>query len=125
MANMITIEGMPAIPANNEAIIRILGFTNAPYVVDLHKEVYAWTFTNTFQELEQFIYTDLLPLDYGLVNDAYVLPYQYQALKQDVTYDWVFRPSNDIPAGGKLVMYFPANYYDLQSSVPCPTVELV
>jgi hypothetical protein len=57
--------------------------------------------------------------------DAYVLPYEYQSLKPDVTYDWVFRLGDDLPVGGSIILYFPANFYDLQSSVPCPTVELV
>ena len=128
------IENLPVIAKDNEVIIRITGFTNAPYVVDLHKSVLMWTFSLSryhpatpvyLMELEQFKYLDLEPLSYGAIMDAYVLPYQYEALKQDVTYDWVFRFSNDVPTGGKLVLYFPANYYDLESSVPCPTVELV
>ena len=124
-ASTILIENLPAVPANNEAIIRITGFTNAPYVVDLHANVEMWSYSDVNIEVERFIYTDLAPLDYGSVNDAYVLPYAYQALKQDITYDWIFRLTNDVPENGKLVLYFPANYYDLESSVPCPTVELV
>lgn len=124
-AGMILIESLPVIPSGNEAIFTISGFTNPPYVVDLHSSILLWTYRNSMQENEQFKYTDLLPLSYGVINDAYVLPYVYPALKQAVTYDWVFRLSNDVPANGKLVLYFPANYYDLQSSTPCPTVELV
>jgi hypothetical protein len=133
-ANMMVIENLPVIAASNEVIIRITGFVNAPYVVDLHASILVWTFSLSkyhpavpayLMELEQFKYLDLDPLSYGSIMDAYVLPYEYQALKPDVTYDWVFRLSNDIPTGGKIVMYFPANYYDLQSSSPCPTVELV
>lgn len=133
-ANMMVIENLPVIPANNEAIVRITGFTNPPYVVDLHASMLVWTFSLSkylpatpvyLMELEQFKYLELDPLTYGTIMDAYVLPYEYQALKPAVTYDWVFRLSNNIPAGGKIVMYFPANYYDLQSSSPCPTVELV
>jgi len=124
-ANMLVIEQMPKIVANNEIIIRITGFTNPPYVEDLHKPVLVWSFDNLFKEVEQFKYPDLPPLDYGPVNDAYVLPYNYQALKQGVTYDWVFRLADDLPEGGKLILYYPANYYDLQSSSPCPSVELV
>lgn len=133
-ANIMLIESLPVIPKNNEVIIRINGFTNAPYVVDLHKSILMWTFSLSryhpaappyLMELEQFKYLELSPLAYGVIMDAYVLPYHYEALKQDVTYDWVFRLSNDIPTGGKLVLYFPANYYDLESSSPCPTVELV
>jgi hypothetical protein len=133
-ANMMVVENLPVIASGNEVIIRINGFVNAPYVVDLHKSILMWTFSlskyvaappNYLMELEQFKYLDLDPLAYGEVLDAYVLPYQYQALQPAVTYDWVFRLSNDVPEGGKLVLSFPANYYDLQSSSPCPTVELV
>ena len=133
-ASMMIIENLPIIPSGNEAIFRITGFVNAPYVVDLHASILVWTFSLSkylpatpvyLVELEQFKYQELTPLDYGSIMDAYVLPYEYQASKPEVTYDWVFRLSNDIPAGGKLVMYFPANYYDLQSSAPCPTVQLV
>jgi len=124
-AATLLIEGLPAVPANNEAIIRITGFTNAPFVVDLHAAFEMWSFSDLNIEVERFLYTDLAPLAYGAVNDAYVLPYAYQALRPDVTYDWVFRLTNDVPAGGKLVLYFPANYFDLESSAPCPTVELV
>ena len=124
-ANILVIENMPQITANNEIIIRITGFTNAPYVEDLHKSVLVWSWDKYKKEVEQYIYPNLPPLDYGPVNDAYVLPYNYQALKQGVTYDWVFRLGDDLPAGGSLVLYYPANYYDLQSSVPCPGVQLV
>ena len=124
-AGTILIENIPAIPANNEVIIRIAGFTNAPYVVDLHASIEMWSYSALNIEVERFLYTELSPLDYGSINDAYVLPYEYQSLRQDVTYDWVFRLTNDVPYNGKIVLFFPANYYDLESSSPCPSVELV
>jgi hypothetical protein len=33
--------------------------------------------------------------------------------------------TNDIPTGGKIVLTFGATFYDLESSSPCPVIELV
>lgn len=43
----------------------------------------------------------------------------------DVEYEWVFVLGNNVSAGGRIILTFGATYYDLESSSPCPIIELV
>lgn len=63
--------------------------------------------------MEEFIFPSLDPLDYGVVKYAKVRAFNYDALGIDVRYEWVFVPSNSIPEGGYITLYFPSNFYNL------------
>lgn len=125
-ANILVFANMPKVIAPfDEVTFKVNNFLNPSYVVNLQKSMELWTYTNAFREDERVLYKNLPPFGFGKINRAYVLPYRYQALNIAVTYDWIFVNSNEIPQNGKIVLYFPANYYDLESSSPCPIVELV
>jgi len=109
----------------DEVTFRVNNFLNPSFVVNLQNSMEIWTFTNAFREDERVLYKNLPPFGFGQIKRAYVVPYRYQALNIGVTYDWIFVNSNEIPENGKIVLYFPANYYDLESSSPCPTIELI
>ena len=79
--------------------------------------------TKSGAELENITYTSFPPYTAGSVNNVGIIGSNYQSLQVNVEYNWTFTFTNNIPAGGLIVLKFPPNWFNLNSNpLPVGTV---
>jgi len=72
-----------------------------------------------FRQMENVVYQNFAAFSSGSASNVNVWGSRYEANQPNVQYNWVFVLDDDVPPQGPILLMFPPNYFNLQSS-PLP-----